>query len=195
MNGRSFTEYKKELGIEEFARMCKKIAKEYANSDLQYSTSYFSEKYSITRASFKKIIREAIITNLVSMEEIQKIQRKSIENQQNHAKTSGNKTRQYYAQLKEEREKYILEKYPEEKIKILAEDFANNPDMNLERFAKKYDMEIMTFCKLLKKAFVNKIVDDEICKKIEKRSKAKDRSKKTENFFIKLWKEREEALK
>ena len=194
---RTFKHLKETMTARTFEDFCKRIANQYANSELHFSGSYFSEHENITKECFRTCLEYAIVQNFITEKTVDKIEKKSIANQKAHAKNAGESTKVYYAKLRKKRNEYILFLYSDSDIKSIAEDFANNPQITKKEFAEKYDISFSVLDVLLKKAFTENIVDDEICRKIERRSLAKDSSKRTKEFFERLWKGRkkeEDAL-
>lgn len=187
---RSFTKLKNSMTLNEFERFCGKIATKYAKSDGEYSGSYFMKTENISRDCFYKILDEAIIRNLVSNDLVDKMEMKAVSNQRNHAENAGETSKKHYAMLRKKRNEYIICLYSDIEIKALAEDFAESTSETKEDFAKRYDISICVLDVLLKKAFTQNIADDNTCKKIEKRSLAKDSSKRTQQFFEQLWQRR-----
>lgn len=192
---RSFTQLKNSMTLKEFETFCRRIATQYAKFEEQYSASYFVKAENITKGCFYKILYEAIIRNLVSEELVNMMETKSICNQKKHALNAGETTRQHYARLRKERNEYIICSYTDLEIKQIAEDFTKSLEEKKTDFAKRYGIGITVLDSLLKKAFVENIADDEICKKIEKRSLSKDSSKRAKEFFAYLWKERNNKKK
>lgn len=187
---RNYSYLKKNISSTEFKDFCRKIANQYANSEGHFSYSYFCEKENITKSCFYRVIEEAVIMNWVSEDTVNKIEAKSIFNQKYHAQNAGGTTLRKYAELRKKRNKYIISLYSNEEIKNIAKEFAENFEVTKKDFAKKYDISIVVLDTLLRKAFVENIADDEICKAIEERSIQKDSSKRAKKFFEQLWKQR-----
>lgn len=187
---RNYSYLKKSMSHEDFKDFCKRIANEYAKSEDSFSCSYFVKEENITKSCFYKVIEEAVVMNLVSEDTVNKIEAKSISNQQNH-KNLGETTIRKYARLRKKRNEYIFSLYSDEEIRTIAKEFAEREEnVSKKDFAKKYDLSIPVFDALLKKAFIQNIADDETCKTIERRSIQKDSSKRTLQFFEYLWNKR-----
>lgn len=188
---RNYSYLKKHMTPEDFKNFCKRIANQYAKSDDHFSSSYFVKVEEITKSCFYRVIEEAVVRNWVSEEVVNKIEAKSISNQQYHAKNAGETTIRKYAELRRKRNEYIFSLYSDEEIRTMAKEFAEREEnVSKADFAKKYDLNISVLDALLKKAFVQNIADDEICKTIERRSLQRDSSKRTVEFFEYLWKQR-----
>lgn len=188
---RSFTKLKNSMRLIEFESYCRKIAVQYANSDGQYSSSYFMKAENISKDCFYKILDEAVIRNLVADEIVDKMETKAVLNQKRHALNAGETSQQHYAQLRKKRNEYIIFLYSDIEIKVLAEDFAELVNETKADFAKRNGISTAVLDTLLKKAFTENLIDDETCRKIEKRSLAKDPSKRAKIFFEQLWERRE----
>lgn len=187
---RTYTELKKQMTVEQFELFCKKLATRYANSEKQFSCSYFVKTENITKSCFYRILGEAIIRNLVSEEIVRKMEEKSLFNQKQHVQKAGITTLKHYGELRIKRDEKIISQYTEEDIKKLAEDFAQNPEKTKEEIAKKYGITRTALQRLLNKAFVGNIVDDDICKAMEKRSLEKNPSETIKYRFKLLWEAR-----
>ena len=133
---RTYTELKKQMTVEQFELFCKKLATRYANSEKQFSCSYFVKTENITKSCFYRILGEAIIRNLVSEEIVRKMEEKSLFNQKQHVQKAGITTLKHYGELRIKRDEKIISQYTEEDIKKLAEYFAQNPEKTKEEIAK-----------------------------------------------------------
>ncbi len=184
---RNFTDLKKELSLDELKKLSKTVATDYAESE--YCTSYliFVLRYNITKSCFYRLIEEAIVKNYVSDEMICKMQKKAISNQQAHNLSAGASSVNRYAQLRKKREVY--------RCKQVATYFAQNPQLSKYEVAEEYNLTVKQLYGLLYNAFVKNVVNNKICKLIEKRSLSYDSSQKTKEFFAKLWEKRAENKK
>lgn len=188
---RNYSYLKKHMSQEEFKTFCKKVANQYAKSDDHFSSSYFVKTENITKSCFYRVIEEAVVRNWISEEIVNKVEAKSISNQKYHAQNAGETTLRKYAELRRKRNEYIFSLYSDEEIRNIAKEFAERKENISKRdFAKKHDLNIVVLDALLKKAFVENIADDEICKTIERRSLQRDSSKRTVEFFQYLWSKR-----
>ena len=97
---RTYTELKKQMTVEQFELFCKKLATRYANSEKQFSCSYFVKTENITKSCFYRILGEAIIRNLVSEEIVRKMEEKSLFNQKQHVQKAGITTLKHYGELR-----------------------------------------------------------------------------------------------
>lgn len=188
---RSFKDLSKTMTAQEMEKFCKRIAESYANSEARFARSYYTENEDISISCFYKVLERAVIMNLVSEKTVDKMEMKSEINQSSHAAGAGITTREKYAELRKKRNEFIIFSFSEEEIKQLAIDFANHPETSKKEFAEKYDVSITVIDVLLKKAIIDKIVDDETFAKIEERSLMKNSSKRAKEFF-RLLRERRE---
>ena len=192
MNGskRTYSYLKKHMSLTEFENFCKRIASLYAKSENQFSSSYFVENDNITKSCFYKVLEEAVVRNLVSDEVVNMMEKKAIFNQNANAKSAGATTLNHYARLRKKREKFIMSIFTDDKIKELAEYFAQNPEDSKKDIAIKYGITNRKLDEFLQYAFINNIADDETCKLIEVRSLAKNSDDRAKQFFTQLWEKR-----
>ena len=191
---KNFTAKKKELSPEGLNHFVKRIATQYANSDGQFSATYFTKAEGITSSCFYRVLDEAVIRNLVSEEIVEKMEQKAISNQQRHCEEAGSRTILHYNDLRMKRREYIIKNLSiSEKISI-AEYVTMNLDKNLGEIARDYDMNPLTLKKILREVFVNPNTDEEICIRLEERSVVREESEEKKNLireaFKKLWSER-----
>ena len=181
MKKRSFRQLKKNMTYEEFNEFCKKIATEYANSESTFARTYFCNYYEIGESCFYRVLEYAIITNLVDDKLFKKMMEKSIANQISHKAGAGMTSVAKYNHLYSKRCEYITLSLPENKIKQIAEDFANNPNVSKEDIALKYNISRKVLELMLERSIIDNVVDDEIFEAIRNRSiKNSTPNKKTE---------------
>ena len=181
MKKRSFRQLKKNMTYEEFNEFCKKIANEYANSESNFARSYFCNYYEIGESCFYRVLEYAIITNLVDDKLFKKMMEKSITNQISHKAGAGMTSVAKYNHLYSKRCEYIALSFPENKIKQIAEDFANNPNVSKEDIALKYNISRKVLELMLERSIIDNVVNDEIFEAIRNRSiKNSTPNKKTE---------------
>ena len=184
---RCFTKLKNSMNIEVFRNFCKDLTEEYAYSTGEFARSYFSSYYNISESCFYKILEYSIITNLVDYDVVFRIEKKALENSKAKCSDSGAKTRAKFAKMRDQRIKYKSGEFQNKEIKIIAKDFANNPQLTKKDFAKCLKIEVQILEQVLYKACVEKIVNDDIFQKIQKRSVENASEKeKVIAFFSKL---------
>lgn len=191
---RSFRELKKTMKEKELLEFCKKIAEEYANSSLEFARSYFMDKYDITSSCFYKCLELAIIRNLITEDLIEKMERKSINNQKAHDTTAGAKTHLKYYKMRKERDLNIFAEFSDNEIEKIAIEFAYSKLKKAE-FAKEKEISNRVIDLILKKAIEEAIVDDEVLYSIKERSIANAKNvEETEVFFKELIRKRNENI-
>ncbi len=191
---RSFRELKKTMEERELLELCKKIATEYANSPEEYARSYFMNKYDIKESCFYKCLEVAIIKNLITEELIEKMERKSINNQKVHDTTAGAKTHLKYYKMRKERDLYIFSQFSDDEIEKVAIEFSYSK-MSKGEFAKEKEISKRVLELLLKKAIEEAIVEDIIVYAIKERSITNAKNpKQVEEFFKELIKKRNEKI-
>lgn len=170
MKGRSFTELKKQMSYQSFEEFCKKIAKEYANSEAHFARSYFCEHYNISQSCFYKVLEYAAVTNLISEREFERLKNKATANQGLHKRGAGLSSQIKYSEMYVRRCEYIVESYSTVELKQIAESFASQPNISKKEFAEKYNTSTKVLGLLLQKAIVTNVVDDETFEAIKNRS-------------------------
>lgn len=192
MKQRTFTDLKKSMTEETLNKFCKRIAESYANSETRFARSYYGKNENITESCFYKVLERAVEMNLVSEKTVDKMERKAEANRNLHVKGAGVGSLVKYEVLRKKRNDYIISNYTKEQITTLATEFANNPEMSKKEFADKYGVCTMVIDKILVKAIVENIVDDETFAKIEKRTIEKNAGNaKTTKFFEALRQKRQ----
>ena len=193
MKRRSFTQLKKQMSSQSFNEFCKKVTKEYANSEAHFARSYFCEHYNISQSCFYKILEYATITNLISDKEFEKMRNKAIGNQGFHKGGAGLSSQVKYSEMYIQRCEYIMESYSKEGLKQIAESFANHPNISKKDFAEKYYISTKVLGLLLQKAIVTNVIDDETFEAIKRRSINNSNSdrKVVENYFKALEEKRQ----
>ncbi len=190
---RSFSQLKKEKNIKEFCSFCKKVTEEYANSEAQFSRSYFSKHYNISIKCFYETIKYAIETNLVEDEIVFRAMEKSAKNSELHSKGSGGRSKANYEKMYARKCQYIAMLVPKKEIEKAAIDFADNPDISKQDIATAYGWNQKTFEILLVKAIEENIVDDRTVEAIETRSINNANVEKreyTKDYFSRIKKKR-----
>ena len=186
--GRTYTELKKAMTEESFNNYCKRIATQYATSDGRFSSTYFTKAENIKSSCFYKLLRDAVIKNLVDDKIVDKMEEKAVFNQKRHYSEAGISSLIHYSELRQKRIEYIISTFSEEQIKGITETYANNPEKTMEEIANTNKISITVLKNILKKAFVESIVDMDICMRIEKRSMQNARNQEQkEKAFKKMW--------
>ena len=191
---RSFTKLKKSMTIDEFNRFCKKITKEYAESEAQFARTYFTEHYNISVDCYYKVLEYAVVTNLVEDIVVSKMMNKAIKNQTIHNESAGASSVLKYSRMYTQRCKYIAITFSKKEIEKIAIDFGDNPDISKGDLAAAYGISRKVLELLLVKAIEESIADDRTVNSIELRSisNAKQEDvKMTKEYFAALRKKRE----
>lgn len=186
---RCFTKLKNSMNIKVFRNFCKDLTEEYANSSGEFARSYFTSYYNISESCFYKILEYSIITNLIDCDAVFKIEKKAFSNSKANCSEAGTKTKAKFAKMRDQRIKYKSGEFQNNEIKIIAKDFANNPQITKKDFAKCLKIEVQILEQVLYKACTEKIVNDDIFKKIQKRSienASEEKKEKVIAFFSKL---------
>ena len=165
----SFTELKNKKG-EALESYLKKIAEDYANSATEFSSSYYTERESVTTACFYRIIDEAVVRNLVNEKTVCKMETKAMANQKNHCQKAGGRTAIHYSDLRRKREEYILSKYSEVRKMEIMQYMWSHIDDDLNIIKEKFNINFFELRTILKYLFTNPKVDINIPLKLELRA-------------------------
>ena len=140
------------------------IVKEYANSDLDFARTYYSEKYNISNHTFYTLRDYAIIFCLVDTDTCKKLQKKSTANySRNNASNSAKASIAHYNSLLEKRQRF-LNSFSSNEIKDIALKYVEGVDV--EKIAIAYDTGAFAIKYLLKKGIVSLILDANIVNSI-----------------------------
>ena len=159
---RTFTFLKKNMTKENFESFCRKLTKEYADSNSFFSAKYFCKQYDIAKSCFEKIKEYAVVNNLVSDDTVKAIMKKSIENQKRHCKKAGETTVEKYGRLISERKKNLE--------KDVINELVENPSKSKNDIAKKYSIKPSDLDVILARKIIYNEVDDDIVDALEERS-------------------------
>lgn len=145
-----------------------KIITEYANTEDEYSASFFSAKYNISTHIFYRLKDFALIFMLVDSTVCKRVRNKSLRNQI-AKKGSGNYTAstRHYQSLIEKRKEY-LKSFSNEEIVQIASEYAYGDA--LYDIAKRHDISPYTVRKLLAISLANRLVCDDLYQQIKLRS-------------------------
>lgn len=141
-----------------------KITKEYANSDLEFARSHFSEKYKISEYVFYKARDYAVIFCLVNNEICKKLRTKSATNySRNNDKNSAVGSLAHFDYLLVERQDF-LNGFSNKEILDIAHKYVEGT--SVKDIAIAYDTGEFAIKKLLEKGIVELIFDSNIVGKI-----------------------------
>lgn len=182
---------------EEIDDFAKKVAVEYALSELKFSRTYFTKIYNITPKCFYQLLYRAIVRNLVTDEIVYKMWKKARENSNIKSKENTgkltNKTDINYTKLMKERRWFIwLQEFPEERKVEVTTYFAQHPESSKKECATIFELTISQLDKVLEDTIVKNLVDDDIFLTIRKRSIGNNKDNKVAvNYFAKLKRKRQ----
>ena len=162
---RQFVDFKKRhsLSNQDITQMIT----EYADSDLDFAKSYFSEKYNISKSVFYKARDYAVIFCLIDEETCKKLKRKTVANyKRNNPKQTTKGPVLHFADLCVKRQQF-LNAFSDNEIKDIAYKYEEG--ISTKNIAFLYDIGEYGVKMLLKKGIVLLIVDDETTEAISKR--------------------------
>lgn len=144
------------------------IMTEYANTEDEYSASFFSAKYKITLYEFYRLKDYTIIFMLVDAPICKRIRNKSFRNQSSK-NASGNysSSKHHYEKLIVLRKEY-LKTFSDEEIILIATEYADGDA--LYDIAQKHAISTYTVRKLLTVCLLKHLVSDSIYQSIKLRS-------------------------
>lgn len=134
-----------------------KMIVEYANTEFDLASSYFSEKYNITPNVFYKARDYAVICCLVDEDICKKIKRKTIENyKKNNPKQTTNGPVVHFSDLRVKRQEF-LNTFSDNDIRDIAYKYEEG--ISLKNIGITYDIGEYGIKLLLRKGIVMLIVD------------------------------------
>lgn len=135
-----------------------KMMREYANSDYDMASSFFSKKYNISKNVFYKVRDYAVIFCLIDEEICKKVKNKTLKNYEiNNPSGTTIGPENHFSELYEKRQEF-LDSFSENDIKDIAYKYAEG--VSTENIAFLYDTGKYAIKVLLKKGIVLLIVDD-----------------------------------
>lgn len=162
---KQFTDFKKRHSLSN--QDITKMMTEYANSEYDLASSYFSEKFNISKSIFYKVRDYSVICCLVDEELCKRIKRKTIENyKRNNPKGSTKGPVDHFSELCVKRQQF-LNTFSDNEIRDIAYKYAEG--VSTKNIAFAYDIGEYGVKMLLKKGIVLLIVDDDTTKVISVR--------------------------
>ena len=194
---RTFRQLKLELSERALGELAIEIADAYVN-DFN-SKAEVAKEFEINQKAVTDLMDYAIIHYLVSDDMVDRMERKSIQNQSRYSPDgSADGTIAHYKMLRAKRVELAIFDLSDEKIKEISERFATETDKTKGDIALLYGLSKRIIDIVLKKAITEGICDDETFKKIKARSlencKQEDYSK-TLSFFDNLQERRKKKKK
>ena len=185
---RTFRQLKLELSERALGEFAIEIADAYVN-DFN-SKAEVAKEFEISQKAVTDLMDYAVIHYLVSDDIVDRMERKSIQNQRRFSPDgSADGTIAHYKMLRTKRVELAIFDLSDEKIKEISERFATETDKTKGDIALLYGLSKRIIDIVLKKAITEGICDDETFEKIKTRSlkncKQEDYSK-TLSFFDNL---------
>ena len=176
---RSYKQLENNMNSSDFKNLCKKIGREYANSEAHFARRYFCGYYNISEKCFYGILQKVVEEGLLDDNITSKIDSKLKLNKMHHAEVHN---------------KSVATHMPIEQVRNFAEDFAQQQDISKYDLATAYEITPRVADLILVRAIVENIIDDETANQIYRRSVKRSKPGKediTKNFFKKLREARE----
>ncbi|MBP3255263.1 MAG: hypothetical protein J6M60_02080 [Clostridia bacterium] len=174
----------------EYNNLAKKVTLLYANSRNEYSQKEIGEELNITTSAVRKLMDYAIITDLVTLKEAEKVLNKSILNQQKEHSNAGGSSIKYHKKLIKKRFQYIANSYEPIAIMEVIDDVLYRAD-GFKQTMKRFNIESEWVLRyLLQRAIVENICSDKETDELVRRSFKNNQSEQARKFFLKLVQER-----
>lgn len=159
---KQFIDFKKRHSL--LNQEIKQIMVEYANSDFEHASSFFCNKYDISKSIFYKLRDYAVIFCIIDEETCKQVKRKTIENyKRNNPNGSTKGPVDHFSELCVKRQQF-LNTFTDNEIKDIAYKYAEG--VSTKNIAFAYDIGEYGVKMLLKKGIVLLIVDEETTKAI-----------------------------
>lgn len=166
---RTFRQLKLELSERALGELAIEIAEAYVN-DFN-SKAEVAKEFEINQKAVTDLMNYAVIHYLVSDDMVDRMERKSIQNQRRFSPDgSADGTIANYKMLRAKRVELAIFDLSDEKIKEIAERFATETDKTKGDIALLYGLSKRIIDIVLKKAITESICDDETFEKIKARS-------------------------
>ena len=191
---RTFSQVRKQKTLEEFHSFAKMVTEQYGKTEYGYDQELCAKDNFLSIDALRKLIRYAIVENLVTLEMVYNVRNKAIVNQR--VKRGSSTSVEYYRKLLLQRSEKISNGFSRAKIKEIAEDIAFKPSEKIRYFTIKYliESDIVTMM-ILKRAIIENIVSDEVMELIIKRSLSNNPKERAKETFKKMRIKREEYKK
>jgi len=162
---KQFIDFKKRNSLSN--EVIKKIMVEYANSDFEHASSFFCNKYDISKSIFYKLRDYAVIFCIIDEDICKQVKRKTIENyKRNNPNGSTKGPVDHFSELYVKRQQFI-NTFSDNEIKDIAYKYAEG--VSTKNIAFAYDIGEYGVKMLLKKGIVLLIVDEDTTKEISLR--------------------------
>lgn len=160
---KQFLDFKKRHNLSN--ELISKMAKEYANSDLELARTHFSDKYGISQHVFYKARDFAIVVCLVDEKTYYQIRQKSTTNyKNNNEKNSAASSIAHFDNLILQQQKF-LDEFSNNDILDIALKYIEG--VSIKNIANAYDTGEYAIKKLLKKGITDLILDVNIVNQIK----------------------------
>lgn len=194
---RTFRQLKLELSERALGEFAIEIADAYANTF--NSKAEVAKEFEISQETVTKLIDYAVIHYLISEDIVDRMEKKSIQNQKRFSPDrNADSTIAHYKMLRSKRVELAIFDLSNEKIKEISERFANETDKSKGDIALLYGLSKRIIDIVLKKAITESICDDETFEKIKQRSLKNckpENYQRTESFFDNLQERRDKKEK
>ena len=190
---RSFKFLQKILSDYELNVMCRKICMMFLDITNGHPRNIICKMFWITEACYYECIKRSIVYSLVTDEEVDRIEVRTIYNQRHNADTKGLKTKFKYTYLRLDRHSLIEEtiRCSQKKKEELTKKYAESKD-GIFVFSFKQNIPYTALSKIVEEAIIKCYVEDDIVKKIQDKCLERKSRKKVIEQFKKYKQKRED---
>lgn len=195
MKTRTYKDLQNIMTDAELDQFAKKMAEEYAESECQYSRSYFTKVYNITSECFYKLLYRAVVHDLVDDETVRLMRIKASRNSnlksaQNVGKGTVSSETNYIKLVSQRKWFIFLRDFPKDKKVEITTYFAEHFEESKAECAEKFGVSKVAFDRIMEDTLVNNEVGDEIFTKIRERSLKNNDTKAVRSYFTALRRKR-----
>lgn len=143
------------------------LAVRYANSDTEFSHSYYEKEFGVSKETFYNALKKAVVENIVDNATVKKMAKKAAYNSFCKAGTGGRKrSERYYEHLIQKRKIYML---PKKETVDLTTKYSESA-LTKEEFCMKNYITTSLFDRTLVKATADCWVSDEVFAALREKS-------------------------
>ena len=191
---RSYSTVKKEYDSEGLRKLAKKLTETYVNSDLEYSQTQVAEDNNVTVSCLRKLMDLAISEAIVSRKTAERVERKSIANQQRKHSEAGGSSVKHHKHLMDMRNEYIVKMLTVTEVEEIVKSAVAREEQfeNVLDIYKKLETKRVLYL-VFERAVENIIATDEEAEMLMSLIQKKYPGEKAINFCNRLRKERKET--
>lgn len=164
-------------------RLIAKVAVMYAGTDASYSSEYFCREFEITQPTFYKLLEKAVVENIVELEIVEAIKKKSAYNALRKAgKNAEKRSQKHYEHLIQKRKLFVLSK----KESIALTKAYISTDLDKQKFCHKEFCTTELLNRTILKSMLENWISDEDVNKLKEKSLKKESTPRAIEFWEKV---------